>query len=212
MVHHPDFRLDAVFAALGEPTRRAVVERLGAGEATVTELAAPFGISLQAFIKHVKVLEEAGVVRLTRIGRANHVALVPEALQAAGAWLGARAPLALPPARVAVDAPRRADLLARARSLHGRLAPRMALLRRALAGGAPEAEAFEPGDAYVRALRAVGDRRPMLEEALRLFDALTLALAAGEQGDLDALRETILPLGRLMFELRALLPIDRAAA
>ena len=55
-------RLDAAFSALADPTRRAIVVRLSAGEATVTELAEPFEISLQAVSKHIKVLERSGLI------------------------------------------------------------------------------------------------------------------------------------------------------
>ena len=55
-------QLDAVFAALADPTRRAIVERLGSGEATVTELAEPFDMTLPAVSKHLKVLERAGLI------------------------------------------------------------------------------------------------------------------------------------------------------
>ena len=58
----PADHLDAVFAALADPTRRAILARLAQGEATVTELAAPFAVSLPAISKHLKVLERAGLI------------------------------------------------------------------------------------------------------------------------------------------------------
>ena len=61
----PD-RLDATFAALADPTRRAILARLASGEATVTELAAPFAMSLPAVSKHLKVLERAGLIARSR--------------------------------------------------------------------------------------------------------------------------------------------------
>jgi DNA-binding transcriptional ArsR family regulator len=57
-----DERLDAAFAALADPTRRAIVSRLSRGDATVTELAAPFDVSLPAISKHLKVLERSGLI------------------------------------------------------------------------------------------------------------------------------------------------------
>jgi DNA-binding transcriptional ArsR family regulator len=200
----PTTPLDGIFAALGEPTRLAMVERLARGGATVGELAAPFDVSLQAIIKHIKVLEEAGLVQRTRVGRTNHVALVPGALQVAAGWLNARVPLALPAAPLPVAVGRRQEIDDAARALRGRLAPRMALVRRALAGPAPAADAFDPADATVRALQAAFDMRPALEEALALYDALSAALDAPEP-ELDDLRDLALPLARAVYGLRPLL-------
>jgi DNA-binding transcriptional ArsR family regulator len=64
--NYADARLDATFTALADPTRRAILARLAAGEATVTELAAPFGISQPAISKHLKVLERAGLISGSR--------------------------------------------------------------------------------------------------------------------------------------------------
>ena len=66
MVQYP---LDRTFAALADPTRRGVLERLGHGSATISELAEPFGISLTGMKKHVQVLEEAGLVTTEKVGR-----------------------------------------------------------------------------------------------------------------------------------------------
>lgn len=62
-------KLDRTFAALSDPTRRGILERLGRGRATISELAEPFGISLTGMKKHVQVLEEAELVRTEKIGR-----------------------------------------------------------------------------------------------------------------------------------------------
>ncbi|MDB5099950.1 MAG: transcriptional regulator [Cyanobacteria bacterium RYN_339] len=211
MVHQPTGRLDDIFAALGEPTRRAVVERLAVADATVAELAAPFAMSLQAIIKHIRVLEDAGLVTRTRIGRVNHVALVPGVLQAAACWLNTHTPGELPAVRLVVAAERHVELLQGAHALWGELAPRMALIRRALADE-PAGEDFDPQEATVRALRAQFGRRPALEEALRLYDALGSGLdAVAAGGDLDGLRGIVLPLGRLMFDLRPYWPAEVAA-
>ena len=62
-------QLDRTFAALADPTRRGILERLGRGRATISELAEPFGISLTGLKKHVQVLEDAELVRTEKVGR-----------------------------------------------------------------------------------------------------------------------------------------------
>lgn len=79
--------LDALFGALADPTRRAIVARLAAGETTVGELARPFPMSLPAIGKHLVVLERARLVERRREGRAHRVRLVPAAMGDAAAWL-----------------------------------------------------------------------------------------------------------------------------
>ena len=79
--------LDSAFAALADGTRRALVERLATGEACVTELAAPFRMSLPAVSKHLRVLEEAGLVRRRRAGRAHFLSLEGGPMAAAAEWL-----------------------------------------------------------------------------------------------------------------------------
>jgi DNA-binding transcriptional ArsR family regulator len=81
-------RLDATFAALADPTRRAILARLAAGEATVTELAAPFDMSQPAVSKHLKVLERAGLVSRGRDGTRRPVRLEARPLKDATDWLG----------------------------------------------------------------------------------------------------------------------------
>jgi len=78
--------IDVTFAALGDPTRRAIVERLAAGEATVLELAAPFAISLPAISRHLKVLEGAGLIARGRDAQRRPCRLRPEALEQVTAW------------------------------------------------------------------------------------------------------------------------------
>ncbi len=80
--------LSLTFAALADPTRRSMLERLGRGEASVTELAEPFALSLQAVSKHLKVLERAGLVRRSKEARWRPAALDPQPLEQASAWLG----------------------------------------------------------------------------------------------------------------------------
>lgn len=80
-------RLDRVFRALADPTRRAVVERLGAGPAAVTELARPFGMALPSFTQHLAVLEESGLVRSRKRGRVRTYQLSAKPLAAAERWM-----------------------------------------------------------------------------------------------------------------------------
>jgi DNA-binding transcriptional ArsR family regulator len=82
--------LDQAFQALADPTRRAVVERLCDGPASVSELAKPFPMTLAAVVQHVQVLEAAGLVTTQKIGRVRTVLLDPAGLRAAEAWLAAR--------------------------------------------------------------------------------------------------------------------------
>ena len=79
--------LDAIFAALADPTRRAIVERLSAGEATVTELAEPFAMSLPAVSKHLKVLEQAGLISRGRDAQWRPCRLEVEPLRIATNWI-----------------------------------------------------------------------------------------------------------------------------
>ncbi len=79
--------LDSAFAALADGTRRAIVERLAVGEACVTDLAAPFRMSLPAVSKHLRVLEDAGLVRRRREGRTHYLSLAGEPMAAAAQWL-----------------------------------------------------------------------------------------------------------------------------
>ena len=79
-------QIDRTFAALGDPTRRGVLERLGRGSATITELAEPFGISLTGMKKHVRVLEEAGLVTTEKVGRARMCSAGPRRLEDVQTW------------------------------------------------------------------------------------------------------------------------------
>lgn len=78
--------LDSVFHALADPTRRAVIQRLGKGQATVSELAEPFGMALPSFIKHIGVLEKAGLIRSKKVGRVRTCVLERRRLAAAERW------------------------------------------------------------------------------------------------------------------------------
>ena len=79
--------LDHAFAALADPTRRAILVRLARGEATVGELAKPFAISLPAISRHLKVLEEAALISNERQGKHRRCQLRRETLDSAAAWL-----------------------------------------------------------------------------------------------------------------------------
>jgi DNA-binding transcriptional ArsR family regulator len=80
-------QLSTTFAALADPTRRAILARLAKGEATVSELAKPFPISLQAVSKHLKVLERAGLIARGRTAQLRPSRLQGEALGEAAGWL-----------------------------------------------------------------------------------------------------------------------------
>jgi DNA-binding transcriptional ArsR family regulator len=82
-----DTQLDVTFAALADSTRRAILARLAAGEATVSELAAPFSISLQGVSKHLKVLERAGLITRGRDAQWRPCRLEPAPLEDASAWI-----------------------------------------------------------------------------------------------------------------------------
>ncbi len=84
----PSPQLDRVFAALADPTRRAILSRLAEGEATVNELVAPFALSQPTISKHLKVLEHAGLVSRGRSAQFRPVSLDAAPLAAAAQWLG----------------------------------------------------------------------------------------------------------------------------
>ena len=81
--------LSPIFAALADPTRRAILERLAEGDATVTELAEPFAMSLPAISKHLSVLERAGLVTKERDGVRRHCRITATPLKSATSWLEA---------------------------------------------------------------------------------------------------------------------------
>src|ERR1700694_3310018 len=83
----PSDRLDATFAALADPTRRAILARLASGEASVTELAKPFAISQPAISKHLKVLERAGLISRGRDAQCRPRRLEAKPLAEANGWL-----------------------------------------------------------------------------------------------------------------------------
>jgi DNA-binding transcriptional ArsR family regulator len=80
-------QLDRTLAALADPTRRAVLERLSQGSASVSELAEPFGISLTGMKKHIRVLEQAGLVRTEKVGRTRRCEIGPRRLDDLEAWM-----------------------------------------------------------------------------------------------------------------------------
>jgi DNA-binding transcriptional ArsR family regulator len=85
---HPDDQLNVTFAALADPTRRAILTRLAAGEATVNDLAEPFPISVQAVSKHLGVLERAGLITRGRSAQLRPSRLRAEPLKDVADWLG----------------------------------------------------------------------------------------------------------------------------
>ena len=85
MVHYSP--VDRTFAALADPTRRAVLERLGQGSATISELAEPFGMSLTGMKKHVRILEETQLVATVKVGRTRLCHLGPRRLDDVSDWV-----------------------------------------------------------------------------------------------------------------------------
>jgi DNA-binding transcriptional ArsR family regulator len=82
--------LDRTFQALADPTRRAMVQRLSRGPASVSELARPLSISLPAVVQHLAVLEASGVVRSEKVGRVRTCRIEPRALNMAETWIAER--------------------------------------------------------------------------------------------------------------------------
>jgi DNA-binding transcriptional ArsR family regulator len=87
VVEHMPESLNRVFFALSDPTRRAILARLADGEVTVTAIAAPFAMSLAAVSKHIRVLEEAGLLERTRQGREHRLRFVAQRLREAADWV-----------------------------------------------------------------------------------------------------------------------------
>jgi DNA-binding transcriptional ArsR family regulator len=87
MVQYQAATLDRVFAALADPTRRQVLDALGQGSLAVSELAAPHGMSLPGFMKHLRVLEDAGLIARNKEGRVVSCELSAAPMQQAAAWM-----------------------------------------------------------------------------------------------------------------------------
>lgn len=87
MVEHRENQLDKTYAAISHPVRRAVLEQLRDGQARVTDLAVPFPMSLAAVSKHIRVLEDAGLLERAVHGREHRIALNPSPLLPASRWL-----------------------------------------------------------------------------------------------------------------------------
>lgn len=82
--------MDRVFHALGDPARRAMIDRLSRGPASVSELARPFSMTLAAVVQHVQVLEQSGVIKTEKVGRVRTCRLEPRGLSAAERWISKR--------------------------------------------------------------------------------------------------------------------------
>ncbi|CEJ12181.1 HTH-type transcriptional regulator [bacterium YEK0313] len=89
MAHHQT-SLDGIFQALADPTRRAVIGRLGQGPASITELSRPFAMALPSFMKHIQLLEGSGLIRTEKAGRVRTCALQPHSFALAESWLSAQ--------------------------------------------------------------------------------------------------------------------------
>jgi DNA-binding transcriptional ArsR family regulator len=86
----PQSRIERVFHALGDPTRRTLVERLSRGPASVSELAKPLGVTLAAVVQHLQVLEQSGLVRTRKVGRVRTCRLERAGLDVAAGWIAER--------------------------------------------------------------------------------------------------------------------------
>jgi DNA-binding transcriptional ArsR family regulator len=86
--HKPD--VDRIFQALGDPTRRRIMERLSEGPVSVSSLAQPLEITLAAVVQHLQVLEECGLVRTEKVGRVRTCSIDPKGLDTAGKWISDR--------------------------------------------------------------------------------------------------------------------------
>lgn len=82
--------IDRVFHALGDPTRRAIVEKLSEGPISVSTLAQPLNVTLAAVVQHLQVLEESGLVRTEKVGRVRTCGIEPGGLSAAEKWIADR--------------------------------------------------------------------------------------------------------------------------
>jgi DNA-binding transcriptional ArsR family regulator len=89
MLNHPP-GLDGVFRALADPARRAIIERLSRGSASVSELARPLPMSLPSVMQHIGILEAEGLVRSEKVGRVRVCALEPQTLKGAEQWISGR--------------------------------------------------------------------------------------------------------------------------
>ena len=89
MAHYQN-SLDGIFQALADPTRRAVLGRLGEGPASITELARPFAMALPSFMKHIQLLEGSGLIRTEKAGRVRTCVLEPQRFALAETWLQAQ--------------------------------------------------------------------------------------------------------------------------
>jgi len=87
MIESHPHTLDRVFLALGHPIRRQILARLAQGAATVTDIAEPFELSLNAISKHLKVLEKAGLIRRQVLGREHYCSISPQPLEEVSNWL-----------------------------------------------------------------------------------------------------------------------------
>lgn len=82
--------LDRLFHALADPTRLALVDRLGRGPATVSDLSGPLAMTMPAVLRHLRIMEEGGLVRTEKVGRVRTCSLEPGALRTVEAWVAAR--------------------------------------------------------------------------------------------------------------------------
>ena len=82
--------IDRIFHALGDPTRRAIMEKLSAGPISVSQLAAPLDVTLAAVVQHLQILEDSGLVQTEKVGRVRTCRIEPAGLSAAERWIADR--------------------------------------------------------------------------------------------------------------------------
>jgi DNA-binding transcriptional ArsR family regulator len=90
MLNHSPEQLDQMFQALADPSRRAMLERLCKGPASVSDLAAPFEMSLPAVLQHLQLLEQSGLVKTEKVGRVRTCSVETKALRSVEQWITAR--------------------------------------------------------------------------------------------------------------------------
>jgi DNA-binding transcriptional ArsR family regulator len=215
MANHDVNHLTLIFAALSDPTRRAVIERLQQGPATVAELACPFPVAASTFSKHLRQLEECGLVERVREGRLHRIRLRLAAIAQLAAWTERFSPAggphhsAMPAlAQLPVAAQRVVPpgALQRAIALKQALAAEMAVVRQALIANASVASEFTPVAAAARVIASQlawdASLMPQLQLGLGLYERL-VGLLACEAAPSEELLGVVYALSQVVFAWRS---------
>jgi DNA-binding transcriptional ArsR family regulator len=208
---HYDSDLDRIFSALGDATRRDVIQRLLAeGEATVGVLAEAYAMSRPSFSEHLGALEKAGLIERSRDGRHHRIGVKPEGFSALRDWLdlaglSAERVAQPPPTTAVITDP---DVLARAEALMQAAAPKLAIVAQVLDPASRramvETTAFSPEAHAVRRLAAAahdspGLRGELTEAHTRYVELAGLLGVARVAGATDALAAAVFPLARCLY-------------